>query len=160
MASPYAVAKAGVEQLGRALRLELSVHGASATVAYFGFVDTRMVQEAVDQRLRAGLPEKEPLPGFIRRRISPRQAGEAVARAIEQRRARVIAPSYWTAISVLRGVLNPVIDYAAARATRVQDVIREADRSESSSSREGDRSASSSNREGDRSASSSSGSSS
>jgi NAD(P)-dependent dehydrogenase (short-subunit alcohol dehydrogenase family) len=44
--SPYAVAKAGVEQLGRALRAELTPHGASATVAYFGFVDTRMVQEA------------------------------------------------------------------------------------------------------------------
>src|SRR4051794_32127454 len=28
MAAPYAVAKAGVEQLGRALRVELSIHGA------------------------------------------------------------------------------------------------------------------------------------
>ncbi len=35
--SPYAVAKAGVESLGRALRVELAPHGASATVAYFGW---------------------------------------------------------------------------------------------------------------------------
>ncbi len=46
--TPYAVAKAGVEQLGRALRIELAPHGASATVAYFGFVDTGMVQRILD----------------------------------------------------------------------------------------------------------------
>src|SRR5207245_7130108 len=37
---PYAMAKAGVEQLGRALRVELIPHGANASVAYFGFIDT------------------------------------------------------------------------------------------------------------------------
>src|SRR5581483_9797850 len=36
--APYAIAKAGVEQLGRALRVELTRHGASASVAYFGFI--------------------------------------------------------------------------------------------------------------------------
>ena len=46
--SPYAVAKAGVESLGRALRAELAPHGASASVAYFGWVDT----EAGPGRLR------------------------------------------------------------------------------------------------------------
>src|SRR4051794_35305470 len=38
--APYAMAKAGVEQLGRALRVELVQHGASASVAYFGFIDS------------------------------------------------------------------------------------------------------------------------
>jgi NAD(P)-dependent dehydrogenase (short-subunit alcohol dehydrogenase family) len=33
---PYAMSKAGVEALGRALRVELRPHGASASVAYFG----------------------------------------------------------------------------------------------------------------------------
>ncbi len=45
--SSYAVAKSGVESLGRALRTELSPLGASATVAYFGWVDTKMVQDAL-----------------------------------------------------------------------------------------------------------------
>ena len=45
--SPYAVAKAGVESMGRALRAELTPLGASASVAYFGWVDTKMVQDAV-----------------------------------------------------------------------------------------------------------------
>ena len=47
--SPYAVAKAGVEALGRSLRAELAPLGASATVAYFGWVDTKMVQDAFDR---------------------------------------------------------------------------------------------------------------
>src|SRR3954454_23315417 len=36
LAGPYAISKAGVEQMGRALRAELAHHGASASVAYFG----------------------------------------------------------------------------------------------------------------------------
>jgi len=125
LASPYAAAKAGVEQLGRALRAELSVHGASATVAYFGFVDTQMVQEAFDAR-RAGR-EEELFPAFVLKRISPLRAGEAVARAIERRQPRVIAPRYWAVLSTLRGLLNPAFDYGAARSARVQEVLREAD---------------------------------
>jgi NAD(P)-dependent dehydrogenase (short-subunit alcohol dehydrogenase family) len=129
MLCPYAVAKAGVEQLGRALRLELSVYGAGATVAYFGFVDTEVVREAMEQRHRAGVAEQdEVIPEFIRRPISPRRAGDSIARAIEQRRARVIAPRFWTAALVLRGVLGPAMDYAAPRVGKLQEMIREADR--------------------------------
>ena len=58
--SPYAVAKAGVESLGRALRVELAPHGASATVAYFGWVDTKLVQDAFAQ------PDAEPRPANSR----------------------------------------------------------------------------------------------
>ena len=47
--APYAMAKAGVEQLGRALRVELAQHGAGASVAYFGFIDTEMVHRSIDQ---------------------------------------------------------------------------------------------------------------
>ncbi|HEX4671087.1 MAG TPA: short-chain dehydrogenase/reductase [Solirubrobacteraceae bacterium] len=126
LVSPYAVSKAGVEALGRALRTELAPHGASATVAYFGFVDTRMVQDILDQEDPAGA-RQELLPEFIRRRISPAQAGEAVAEAVQRRRARVIAPRYWTALSVLRGVLNPAFDLLTARQRRVQDAVREAE---------------------------------
>jgi short-subunit dehydrogenase len=127
--SPYAVAKAGVEQLGRALRAELSPQGASATVAYFGFVDTKMVQDGFEQRRQAlGDEEEELLPPFMRRMITPEQAGEAIARAIERRQPRVIAPRYWAVASTLRGVLNPALDYAATRAGKVQELLREADR--------------------------------
>lgn len=50
LASPYAVSKAGVEALGRALRSELAPLGASAGVVYFGWVDTELVRESLDRR--------------------------------------------------------------------------------------------------------------
>jgi NAD(P)-dependent dehydrogenase (short-subunit alcohol dehydrogenase family) len=125
--SPYAVAKAGVEQLGRALRVELAVHGAGATVAYFGFVDTRMVQDGLEHRRAIAGEEEEMLPAFLRKMITPEHAGEVVARAVERRRARVIAPRWWAAWSTLRGIVNPALDFAAARAPKVQDLLREGD---------------------------------
>lgn len=126
LVSPYAVSKAGVEQLGRALRVELASHGASATVAYFGFVDTKMVQDVLDRDDLAG-DREELFPAFIRRRISPAQAGEAVAEAVLRRRARVIAPRYWTTLSVLRGIVNPAFDLLTSKQRRVQDAIRDAE---------------------------------
>lgn len=128
MLSPYAVAKAGVEQLGRALRLELAAHGASATVAYFGFVDTEMVRQGVERRQQLGGGDEEALPEFLRRRISPEQAGEAIAEAIERRQARVIAPRWWAGPSTLRGMLNPAFDYAGGRSARMREMVREAER--------------------------------
>jgi len=127
LVAPYAVSKAGVEQLGRALRSELVGHGASATVAYFGFVDTQMVRKAIDDDPLGKRLERELLPAAITKRITPYQAGEAVARAIERRKARVIAPRYWTVMSVLRGVLNPAFDLLTERAPQIQGVLSEAD---------------------------------
>lgn len=124
--APYAVSKAGVEQLGRALRAELANHGASATVAYFGFVDTHMVHKGLDEDpLASRLGEL--MPSAIAKRITPLQAGEAVARAIERRKPRVIAPRYWTAMSIMRGVINPVLDLVTERAPQIQSVLLEAD---------------------------------
>jgi NAD(P)-dependent dehydrogenase (short-subunit alcohol dehydrogenase family) len=120
--TPYAVAKAGVEQLGRALRIELAPHGASATVAYFGFVDTGMVQRILDDP--SAQQRDELLPAFIRRRITAEAAADAVAQVIERRRARVVAPRYWAAISTLRGVVNPALDYLSAHDKRVIAMIR------------------------------------
>lgn len=129
LSAPYAVSKAGVEQLGRALRTELQIHGASASVAYFGFIDTDMVRDAFDgtgdpvaQRLQALFPR------FTRKRQTPAQAGAVVVNGIEQRAARIITPSYWRVYSVLRGLLNPIIDRSMERDGRLLDAIREAER--------------------------------
>jgi NAD(P)-dependent dehydrogenase (short-subunit alcohol dehydrogenase family) len=126
--SPYAVAKAGVEQLGRALRLELAHHGASATVAYFGFVDTEMVRQGLAERARQrGSDDAGPLPEILRKPITPEAAGEAVARGLERRQPRVIAPKWWAGASVLRGVVNPLMDRAGSRSSQVQDEVRQAE---------------------------------
>lgn len=123
---PYAMSKAGVEQLGRALRVELAQHGASASVAYFGFIDTEMVHRAIDHDPLADRM-LDTLPAPLRRRLAPDAAGEAIVRGIEGRRPRIIRPRRWAAVSVLRGIVNPLLDVRMERDARTQGVLRELD---------------------------------
>ena len=125
-AIPYAMSKAGVEQLGRALRVELAQHGASASVAYFGFIDTEMVHRAIDADPLADRVFDQ-LPPPLRKRLAPAAAGEAIARGIERRQARIIRPRRWAAWSVLRGIVNPVIDEQMRRDAETQAILRELD---------------------------------
>jgi NAD(P)-dependent dehydrogenase (short-subunit alcohol dehydrogenase family) len=120
--SPYAVAKSGVESLGRSLRAELTPLGASASVAYFGWVDTKLVQDAVatnGDRMQQNLPE------FLRKRITPDQAGAAVVRGIEERAPRIFAPKWWRYVSAFRGLINPLLDGRMDSDPRVLATIRE-----------------------------------
>jgi NAD(P)-dependent dehydrogenase (short-subunit alcohol dehydrogenase family) len=124
--SPYAASKAGVEQLGRALRVELGSHGVTATTAYFGFVDTAMVQTALkDDPL--GERFHELIPWFLHKTITPDQAGEVLAGAVERRAVSVIAPRRWRLLSVLRGIINPFVDKRFGADRRLAKIIREAD---------------------------------
>ena len=106
--SPYAVAKAGVESLGRSLRTELTPLGASASVAYFGWVDTKMVQDATARPHSNHL--RDNTPDFLLKRIQPSEAGAAIVRGIEERSPRIFAPRWWRYVSALRGILNPLLD--------------------------------------------------
>ena len=124
--APYAIAKAGVEQLGRALRVELVPHGASAGVAYFGFIDTELVRRAIDaDPLSDRLQTLWPKP--LQKRLSPRQAGEAIARGIEKRAPRIVAPKRWLPFSVLRGIINPLLDAYMVADDDTQSIVRELD---------------------------------
>jgi len=125
-AAPYAMAKAGVEQLGRALRVELKPHGASASVAYFGYIDTEMVHQAIDadplaERMMAASPK------VLHKRLAPSAAGKAIVHGIERRQPRIIRPHRWTALSVLRGILNPLMDRQMERDAETQAIARELD---------------------------------
>jgi len=123
MLSPYAAAKAGVEQLGRALRTELAPFGASATIAYFGWIDTEMVREALD-RQESGQRLQETFPKWFFRRLTVDVAGAAIARGVEARAPRVFAPRWWRYVSALRGLLNPMLDKRAERDARIARAIR------------------------------------
>jgi len=123
--SPYAMAKAGVEQLGRALRVELEPHGASATVAYFGFVDTKMVDQAYEDPLTQRLDRAIPLP--LRKKISPAEAAAGVVAAIERRADHVILPRRWEVLRKSRGVTGPASDAIMRHHRLVQPVLRDAD---------------------------------
>ncbi len=125
-AVPYAMSKAAVEQLGRALRVELTPHGASASVAYFGFIDTEMVHQAIDRdQLAADMLKTLPRP--LRRRLPASAAGEAIAEGIEQRRPRIIRPRSWLPMSVLRGILGPLGDIRFERNATMQQLVRQID---------------------------------
>ena len=124
--APYAMSKAAVEQLGRALRVELVQHGASASVAYFGFIDTEMVHQGLDRDPLA----KEmmiSLPKPLRKRLQPSVAGESIVRGIERRRPRIIQPRRWAAMSALRGILGPLSDAQLERDQQLQAHLRALD---------------------------------
>jgi NAD(P)-dependent dehydrogenase (short-subunit alcohol dehydrogenase family) len=123
---PYAMSKAAVEQFGRALRVELAQHGASATVVYFGFIDTEMVHHGLDRdplvkELMSSLPKP------LRKRLAPSAAGEAIVRGIERRSPRVFQPRRWAAMSALRGILGPLSDAQLERDAQVQAHLRQLD---------------------------------
>jgi NAD(P)-dependent dehydrogenase (short-subunit alcohol dehydrogenase family) len=125
-AVPYAMSKAAVEQLGRALRVELAPHGASASVAYFGFIDTEMVHRAIDSDPLADQMIAS-LPAPLRKRLPPSAAGQAIARGIERRQPRIIRPRRWTIMSLMRGILNPLTDARAERDETLQELVRQFD---------------------------------
>jgi NAD(P)-dependent dehydrogenase (short-subunit alcohol dehydrogenase family) len=124
--SPYATAKAGVEALGRGLRAELLPRGASATVAYFGWIKTELVRKAfadpVVDRMR-----HEAVPSLLTRRIPVRRAGSAIIKGVEARAPRVIVPFEWRLLFWLRGVLGPFTDLGFERDPGVAEIVREAE---------------------------------
>lgn len=120
--SPYAVAKAGVEALGRGLRAELMPLGASAGVAYFGWVDTKLVQDGFSRRHSDRM--KRNVPSVLLRRIQPEEAGAALVRGIEERAPRTFAPKWWRYVSAFRGILNPILDRRFDRDTEMFETVR------------------------------------
>lgn len=108
--APYAASKAGVEQFGRALRTELAGHGASASVAYWGYVETAMLKYGLDDDPAVQRLESLMMPRIVRKRITADQAAHALVRGIERRAPRIILPRRWAAVSALRGLVNPVVD--------------------------------------------------
>jgi len=123
--SPYAVAKAGVEALGRALRIELAPHGASATVAYFGWVDTKLVQDAFAQEDAGRIRELS--PEWLLKRIAPAEAGAGLVRGIEERAPRVFVPKWWRYVAALRGLINPLLDRRMESDAKTAALIRDID---------------------------------
>lgn len=103
LAAPYAISKAAVEQLGRALRVELAPHGASAGVAYFAFIDTPMVREAFSRPVNRTL--RQAWPAWMSRPVPTSRAGAAMARGVERRSARVTAPWWLPSLLVARGAV-------------------------------------------------------
>ena len=126
-AAPYAASKAGVEALGRALRSELSVTGASASVAHFGFIDTEMVRQGFDTERPPHEQFAETFPGFMRKRLPPSEAARGVVDGIEKRAPAHHRPALVGRVVRAARMLNPVFDRAMERQEQYQSILREAD---------------------------------
>ncbi|WP_051183161.1 short-chain dehydrogenase/reductase [Nocardia vinacea] len=121
--APYMISKAGVEQLGRALRVELAPYGATAGVSYFGIVDTEMTHATLD-RDDLGRELDGLLPWPLNVRITASEAARVIADGIERRAARTIAPTGWEPYALLRGNANIALDHRLAHDSRVARLIR------------------------------------
>ena len=110
---------------GRSLRVELAPHGASASVAYFGWVDTKLVQDAFDQEDSGRIRELS--PDFLLKRITPDEAGAGLVRGIEERAPRIFVPKWWRYVSAFRGLVNPLLDRRMESDAKTRALIRDLD---------------------------------
>jgi NAD(P)-dependent dehydrogenase (short-subunit alcohol dehydrogenase family) len=124
LAAPYAVSKAGVEALGRALRTELGPHGATAGVAYFGFIQTDLVTRAFAAPAIELL--RRALPSFVTEPIPVERASDAIVKSIEARSARATAP-WWVPLALAAEGLMPPLDERLRRDPRIHAAIRSAE---------------------------------
>jgi NAD(P)-dependent dehydrogenase (short-subunit alcohol dehydrogenase family) len=109
----YSAAKAGVEALGRALRVEVRPHGATVGVGYYLFLNTPMVTEGERSPVFAG--SKSRMPSLIGRTWPLEPAVARTIASIEKRSRAAVHPPFLRAIMALRGLLDsPLTDRALA----------------------------------------------
>ena len=126
MNSAYAAAKAGVEAFGRGLRVVLTPLGASATVAYFGWIDTELVAGAFEDPLVQRIRE-DVTPDWMTRKVPVSKAGKVVIDAIEKRNPRAIAPTEWKALFYARGLLVPAFDKRIDEDQAIAQIVPQAE---------------------------------
>jgi NAD(P)-dependent dehydrogenase (short-subunit alcohol dehydrogenase family) len=105
---PYTAAKAGVEALSDALRMETAPSGARVGCAYFGFIDTDLVRASFAQPANRALTGR--LPKFMSNPAPLSKAIDAIERGFQQRAARVFAPRWVGAMLPMRGLLQPLTE--------------------------------------------------
>ncbi len=106
--APYTSAKAGVEALTDALRMETAPSGAQVGCAYFGFIDTDLVRASFAQPSTQGVRRNS--PGFLSKPAPLSTAIDAIERGIERRSARLWAPRWVGPMIALRGLLQPLTE--------------------------------------------------
>lgn len=119
----YCASKAGVENFGNALRLELAHHGVRVGTAHPGWIDTDLVRDA-----------KEDLPSFretlgrlpwpLRSTLPVQRCAEAFVDALERRPRRVYVPRPVAGVQALRTVINSTLSDAIVRRTARRMVPR------------------------------------
>ncbi|MEH3139291.1 MAG: short-chain dehydrogenase/reductase [Mycobacterium kyogaense] len=125
LAAPYAVSKAGVEQLARTLRVELASHGATAGIAYLGFIDTDLAADAFSDASAAAI--RQAVPRVFTKEMTAAEAADAMLDAIERRAPHVSAPAWVRPLRALRSVTTAVMDDVLLHNRNVQAAITAAE---------------------------------
>jgi NAD(P)-dependent dehydrogenase (short-subunit alcohol dehydrogenase family) len=110
---PYAAAKAGVEALTDALRVEAAPSGARIGCAYFGFIDTDLVRASFAEPASEAL--RGQMPAFMRTPLPLSRAIDAIERGVERRSDRVWAPRWVGAMLLARGLVQPLVERLSQR---------------------------------------------
>jgi NAD(P)-dependent dehydrogenase (short-subunit alcohol dehydrogenase family) len=126
--SHYSATKAGVEAFGNAIRMELRHKGVDVGVAYFGFIDTPMLQRGKSDPILAKFEEQQGR-NFIGKTYPLSDAGAAVLNGIENRTRRVMYPRWIRPLYALRSLMPRLIDRAvdAQMVGRLVDELDERD---------------------------------
>ncbi|MGA9314614.1 MAG: SDR family NAD(P)-dependent oxidoreductase, partial [Solirubrobacteraceae bacterium] len=120
MMAPYTSAKAGVEALSDALRMETAPSGAKVGCAYFGFIDTDLVRASFVQPSAERIRRNS--PSFLTKPAPVSKAVDAIEQGIERRAARLWSPRWIGAMIAMRGLIQPLTE---RRLLRDQDGLRE-----------------------------------
>ncbi|HEV7900096.1 MAG TPA: SDR family oxidoreductase [Planosporangium sp.] len=126
----YCASKAGVEQFGNAIRLELAHRGVGVGTAHPGWVDTDLVRDAKDD-LPAFREARAKLPWPLRSDVSVEACAAAFVDGIERRRRRVYVPRAIAMVQALRTVVTgPIADAVIGRdarhsVPRMEDQVRQ-----------------------------------
>lgn len=111
--SAYAAAKAGVEAMCNALRIEVAHHGVDVATIHPSWIGTPMVQEGQESRAFARLRAELPPP--LNRTYPIERAAVDIVAGFERRRRRICTPSFVQLFHVLRPALTSL---AAERGMR------------------------------------------
>ena len=125
MNASYAASKAGIEQLTRAARVELAHHGATAGIAYLGFVQTALAADVFAQQSVA--EARKAVPAFLTAPIPVEQAAAALIDGIQRRASRVGAPGWVLPMLAVRGIATTLMDTVLLNNSRLSAAIARAE---------------------------------
>jgi NAD(P)-dependent dehydrogenase (short-subunit alcohol dehydrogenase family) len=101
----YAASKAGVEQFGNVLRLELAHRGVGVCVVHPAWIDTDLMRD-MEHDLETLRQTMTTLPWPFSVRTSVQACAAAIVRGIERRSRRVFVPRSLAAFALFRQVLS------------------------------------------------------
>jgi NAD(P)-dependent dehydrogenase (short-subunit alcohol dehydrogenase family) len=119
------MSKTAVEALGRSLRVELAGTAVDVGIAYFGFIDTKLLRDTAE---KPGVVElRRTLPSFITKPVPVGRAGAAIAAGVEARAPTVTAPRWMRLTLPARGLIQ-YLDGTMAGSRAVRSAIEAAER--------------------------------